>query len=65
MQNPSKITCPKCGTEIDVQNVLTHQIEDDLKKTYELKNGDKTGNFIPSVIFDFRCAILPQIRHFN
>ncbi len=40
MQNQSKITCPKCGTEIDVQNVLTHQIEEDLKKTFELEHAD-------------------------
>jgi len=45
MQNPSKITCPKCGTEIDVQNVLTHQIEDDLKKTYELKYSEDKRMF--------------------
>jgi len=37
MQNQSKITCPKCGTQIDVQNVLSHQIEEDLKKNYDLK----------------------------
>ena len=33
MQNQSKIICPKCGTEIDVQNVLSHQIEEEIKKS--------------------------------
>ena len=36
MQNQSQITCPECGTEINVQSVLTQQIEVDLKKSYEL-----------------------------
>jgi hypothetical protein len=34
MQNQSKINCPKCGAEIDVQDVLTHQLEDQIKKSY-------------------------------
>lgn len=37
MQNESKITCPECGTQIDVQNVLKHQVEADLKRQYEEK----------------------------
>ncbi len=37
MQKESKITCPNCGTEIDVQNVLTHQLEEDIKKSYNAK----------------------------
>ena len=30
----SKINCPHCGGEIDVQHVLAHQLEEDIKKTY-------------------------------
>ncbi|RLD84400.1 MAG: DUF2130 domain-containing protein [Bacteroidetes bacterium] len=37
MKNQSKITCPKCGTEIDVQDALSHQMEEDIKKNYEAK----------------------------
>lgn len=37
MQNESKIKCPSCGNEIDVQDVLAHQLEADIKKIYEAK----------------------------
>jgi hypothetical protein len=37
MQKESKITCPKCGNEIDVQDVLSHQLEDEIQKTYNAK----------------------------
>ncbi len=30
----SKINCPHCGGEIDVQHVLAHQLEEDIKKSY-------------------------------
>ena len=45
MQDQSKITCPNCGTEIDVQNVLTHQIEEDLKKSHELQHAEDKRKF--------------------
>lgn len=32
MNNQTKITCPNCGNEIDVKEILYHQLEDDLKK---------------------------------
>jgi hypothetical protein len=37
MQKESKIKCPNCGTDIDVQDVLTHQLEADIKKVYDAK----------------------------
>lgn len=37
MQKESKITCPKCGFEIDVQDVLSHQLEDEIQKKYNAK----------------------------
>jgi len=40
MNNQSKITCPKCGTEIDVQNVLSHQIEVDLQKKFSIQQAE-------------------------
>lgn len=37
MKNESKITCPRCGMEIDVQDVLAHQVEGEIKKVYDAK----------------------------
>jgi hypothetical protein len=37
MQNETKIKCPNCGTEIDVQDVLSHQLEDQIKRSYDAK----------------------------
>jgi len=37
MQNQSKITCPQCGAEIDVQDVLAHQLEEEIKKDYNAR----------------------------
>lgn len=34
MQNDNRITCPSCGTVIDVQDVLSHQLEEDFRKKY-------------------------------
>lgn len=30
----SKVNCPNCGTAIDVNDILSHQLEDELKKKY-------------------------------
>lgn len=37
MQNESKIKCPHCGNEIDVQDVLAHQVEAEIKKVYDAR----------------------------
>lgn len=37
MSNQSKIACPNCGTEIDVQDILAHQLEDELQKKFNAK----------------------------
>ncbi len=34
MSNNNRIKCPNCGTSIDVQDVLTHQLEDEIQKKY-------------------------------
>ncbi len=39
MNSQTKITCPNCGTEIDVQDILAHQLEIDLQKEYDTKVG--------------------------
>jgi len=30
----SKINCPNCGEEIDVNDILYHQVDQDLKQKY-------------------------------
>lgn len=37
MKNQTKIACPNCGTEIDVQDILSHQLEEDLQKKFNAK----------------------------
>jgi hypothetical protein len=34
MQNNSQIKCPSCGTSIDVQDILAHQLEEEIKQKY-------------------------------
>ena len=43
MENKTKIKCPNCGTIIDVEDVLSHQLEDTIKKqlTAQLANEKK------------------------
>jgi hypothetical protein len=40
MENTAKITCPNCGSQIDVSSVLRHQLEAEMKKDFE-KEGKK------------------------
>ncbi|MFZ9586351.1 MAG: DUF2130 domain-containing protein [Crocinitomicaceae bacterium] len=35
MSNNEQIKCPKCGTEIDVTNILSHQLEAELKAKFQ------------------------------
>lgn len=35
MQNATQIKCPNCGTEIDVQDILAHQVEEQIKVKYQ------------------------------
>ncbi len=35
MENQSQIKCPNCGTDIDVQDILSHQLEDEIKQKYQ------------------------------
>jgi hypothetical protein len=37
MKDKTKIACPNCGTEIDVQDILSHQLEEDLQKKFNAK----------------------------
>lgn len=35
MKNKSQIKCPNCGTSIDVQDILTHQLEEEIKQKFQ------------------------------
>lgn len=35
MSNNNKINCPNCGTAIDVQDILSHQLEEEIKQKYQ------------------------------
>lgn len=35
MSNQNQIKCPNCGTSIDVQDILAHQLEDEIKQKYQ------------------------------
>jgi len=35
MKNENQIKCPNCGTSIDVQDILVHQLEDEIKQKYQ------------------------------
>lgn len=37
MENQTQINCPECGSQIDVNDILKHQIEDNIKKEYQSK----------------------------
>ncbi len=37
MENQTRINCPECGSQIDVNDILKHQIEDNIKKEYQSK----------------------------
>lgn len=37
MKNQNHINCPECGTQIDVNDILKHQIEEKLKKEFQDK----------------------------
>ena len=43
--NSTNITCPNCGTEIDVQDIITHQLEEDLKKEFNAKLANEKKKF--------------------
>lgn len=35
MKNQSQINCPNCATSIDVQDILAHQLEEEIKQKYQ------------------------------
>ncbi len=45
MQNPTQIKCPNCGTEIDVQDILAHQVEEQIKVKYQTALADEKKKY--------------------
>jgi len=45
MQDETKVKCPNCGTAIDVQEVLSHQLEDDFKKKYNAQLSEEKKKY--------------------
>ena len=35
MADQTSIKCPKCGSDIDVNDILKHQIEDSIRKEFQ------------------------------
>jgi len=35
MKNENQIKCPNCSTSIDVQDILSHQLEEEIKQKYQ------------------------------
>lgn len=45
MKNQAQIKCPNCGTSIDVQDILAHQLEDEIKQKYQSQLAEEKKKF--------------------
>jgi len=45
MQNNKQIKCPNCGTAIDVQDILAHQLEDEIKQKYQTQLAEEKKKY--------------------
>lgn len=45
MSATTRIKCPNCGTSIDVQDILAHQLEDEIKREYQSKLAEEAKRF--------------------
>lgn len=45
MQNETKIKCPNCNTAIDVQDVISHQLEEEFKKKYNAQLAEEKKKY--------------------
>jgi len=50
MERETKIECPKCGTEINVNEILYHQLEDDFKKRYTAQLAEEKKKYDAELI---------------
>jgi len=45
MKNNTQIKCPNCGTSIDVQDILAHQLEDEIQQKYQNQLAEEKKKF--------------------
>ena len=45
MQTQTQIKCPNCGTSIDVQDILAHQLEDEIKRKFQSQLADEKKKY--------------------
>lgn len=45
MKNETQIKCPNCGTSIDVQDILAHQLEDEIKQKYQAQLSEEKQKY--------------------
>lgn len=45
MNDTTQIKCPNCGTSIDVQDILAHQLEDEIKQKYQAQLVDEKKKY--------------------
>lgn len=45
MKNQSQINCPNCGTAIDVQDILAHQLEEEINKKFQSQLADEKKKY--------------------
>ncbi|MBU2938544.1 DUF2130 domain-containing protein [Lacinutrix sp. C3R15] len=45
MKNETQIKCPNCGTSIDVQDILSHQLEEEIKQKYQSQIADEKRKY--------------------
>ncbi len=45
MKNQNQIKCPNCGTSIDVQDILAHQLEDEINQKYQAQIAEEKKKY--------------------
>ena len=45
MDNQTKVKCPNCGSSIDVQDILAHQLEEEIKQKYQSQLADEKRKY--------------------
>jgi len=45
MKDQTQIKCPNCGTSIDVQDILSHQLEDEIQQRYQTKIAEEKNKY--------------------
>ncbi|QEC53846.1 DUF2130 domain-containing protein [Anseongella ginsenosidimutans] len=45
MTNTTQIKCPNCGTSVDVQDILSHQLEEEIRQKYQAQLASEKKRF--------------------